>query len=51
MSWHQGPLVGFDLETTGTDVESDRIVTAALVRLEPDGTVSEQRTWLLDPGW
>ncbi|MYW30683.1 3'-5' exonuclease [Streptomyces sp. SID2119] len=50
MSWHQGPLVGFDLETTGTDVESDRIVTAALVRLDPDGTVVEQRTWLLDPG-
>ncbi|CAO0834912.1 3'-5' exonuclease [Streptomyces microflavus] len=50
MSWHQGPLVGFDLETTGTDVESDRIVTAALVRLEADGTVTEQRTWLLDPG-
>ncbi|MEW2068734.1 3'-5' exonuclease [Streptomyces sp. NPDC007346] len=50
MSWHQGTLVGFDLETTGTDVETDRIVTAALVRLEPDGRVSEQRTWLLDPG-
>ncbi|MEU3208647.1 3'-5' exonuclease [Streptomyces cyaneofuscatus] len=50
MSWHQGPLVGFDLETTGTDVETDRIVTAALVRLDPDGTVAEQRTWLLDPG-
>ncbi|GAB2933622.1 exonuclease domain-containing protein [Streptomyces sundarbansensis] len=50
MSWHQGTLVGFDLETTGTDVENDRIVTAALVRLEPDGTVAEQRTWLLDPG-
>ncbi|MFJ5737068.1 3'-5' exonuclease [Streptomyces microflavus] len=50
MSWHQGPLVGFDLETTGTDVETDRIVTAALVRLEADGTVTKQRTWLLDPG-
>ncbi|MFE9011942.1 3'-5' exonuclease [Streptomyces cyaneofuscatus] len=50
MSWHQGPLVGFDLETTGTDVETDRIVTAALVRLDPDGTVTKQRTWLLDPG-
>ncbi|MFF7017822.1 MULTISPECIES: 3'-5' exonuclease [Streptomyces] len=50
MSWHQGPLVGFDLETTGTDVETDRIVTAALVRLEPDGMVAEQRSWLLDPG-
>jgi DNA polymerase-3 subunit epsilon len=50
MTWHQESLVGFDLETTGTDVETDRIVTAALVRLEPDGAVSEERTWLLDPG-
>ncbi|MFE9849771.1 3'-5' exonuclease [Streptomyces sp. NPDC005576] len=50
MSWHREPLVGFDLETTGTDVETDRIVTAAVVRLDPDGTVSGERTWLLDPG-
>lgn len=50
MSWISGPLVAFDLETTGTDVETDRIVTAALVRLDPDGAVSEERTWLLDPG-
>lgn len=50
MSWISGPLVAFDLETTGTDVETDRIVTAAVVRLDPDGTVAEERTWLLDPG-
>ena len=50
MSWISGPLVAFDLETTGTDVETDRIVTAAVVRLEADGAVSEERTWLLDPG-
>ncbi|MET9481653.1 3'-5' exonuclease [Streptomyces sp. NPDC006638] len=50
MTWHGEPLVAFDLETTGTDIESDRIVTAALVRLEPDGRVGEERTWLLDPG-
>lgn len=50
MSWHRGPLVGFDLETTGTDVETDRIVTAAVVRLDADGGVQEQRTWLIDPG-
>ncbi|MER5641608.1 3'-5' exonuclease [Kitasatospora sp. NPDC002227] len=48
--WVSGPLVGFDLETTGTDVETDRIVTAALVRLEADGTVTAERSWLLDPG-
>ncbi|MFF3425312.1 3'-5' exonuclease [Streptomyces sp. NPDC002602] len=50
MSWISGPLVAFDLETTGTDVETDRIVTAAVVRLDPDGSVSEERTWLLNPG-
>ncbi|MGW0857527.1 exonuclease domain-containing protein [Streptomyces sp. NPDC002690] len=50
MSWHREPLVGFDLETTGTDVETDRVVTAAIVRLDADGAVSEERTWLLDPG-
>ncbi|MFE0038720.1 exonuclease domain-containing protein [Streptomyces sp. NPDC059015] len=50
MSWITGPLAAFDLETTGTDVETDRIVTAAVVRLEPGGDVSEERTWLLDPG-
>ncbi|MCM2410978.1 MULTISPECIES: 3'-5' exonuclease [unclassified Streptomyces] len=50
MGWISGPLVAFDLETTGTDVETDRIVTAAVVRLDPDGTVSQERTWLLDPG-
>ncbi|MFB7458410.1 MULTISPECIES: 3'-5' exonuclease [unclassified Streptomyces] len=50
MSWNRGPLMAFDLETTGTDVETDRIVTAAVVRLDPDGAVSKERTWLLDPG-
>ena len=35
MSWHTGPMVGFDSETTGTDVESDRIVTASLVHIRP----------------
>ncbi|MFE4514869.1 exonuclease domain-containing protein [Kitasatospora sp. NPDC056783] len=50
MSWISGALAGFDLETTGTDVEIDRIVTAAIVRLEPDGTVSKEQTWLVNPG-
>ncbi|MFD9318333.1 3'-5' exonuclease [Streptomyces sp. NPDC060053] len=50
MSWISGPLVAFDLETTGTDVETDRIVTAAVVRLDSGGAVSAERTWLLNPG-
>ncbi|MFE2170551.1 exonuclease domain-containing protein [Streptomyces sp. NPDC059447] len=50
MGWVSGPMVAFDLETTGTDIENDRIVTAAVVTMEPDGRVSRERTWLLDPG-
>ncbi|AEM88687.1 exonuclease domain-containing protein [Streptomyces violaceusniger] len=50
MRWPSGPMAAFDLETTGIDIESDRIVTAALVFLEPDGRVSDERTWMLDPG-
>ncbi|MGW6706633.1 exonuclease domain-containing protein [Streptomyces sp. NPDC054956] len=48
--WHGGPMVAFDLETTGTDIESDRIVTAAVVAVGPDGQVARERTWLVDPG-
>jgi DNA polymerase III subunit epsilon len=52
MTWHQEPLVGFDLETTGTDPLEARIVTAAVVRSgpgdEPAGRV--ERAWLADPG-
>ncbi|MFJ4887420.1 3'-5' exonuclease [Streptomyces sp. NPDC088731] len=50
MSWIAEPMVGFDLETTGTDVETDRVVTAAMVKVERGGTLLEERTWLLDPG-
>lgn len=48
MSWIDGPMLGFDTETTGVDVDSDRIVTAALVRRDASGT--SVRTWLIDPG-
>jgi DNA polymerase-3 subunit epsilon len=34
--WAQGPMVGFDTETTGTDVEADRVVTATVARVEPN---------------
>lgn len=29
--WYEGPLAAFDTETTGVDVETDRIVSAAVV--------------------
>ncbi|KGM15745.1 DNA polymerase III subunit epsilon, partial [Actinotalea fermentans ATCC 43279 = JCM 9966 = DSM 3133] len=47
-SWADGPLVGFDTETTGVDVGGDRIVTAAVVRRAGGRTLA--RTWLIDPG-
>lgn len=37
----QRPLVSLDLETTGTDTASDRIVQVALVALAPDGSLSK----------
>ncbi|MCB9870565.1 MAG: 3'-5' exonuclease [Planctomycetes bacterium] len=43
------PLVFFDLETTGLDVEADRVVEVGLVKLLPDGT-REQRVERVDPG-
>ncbi|WP_369212456.1 3'-5' exonuclease [Streptomyces flavofungini] len=49
MGWHQELMVGFDLETTGTDPAHSRIVTAAVVELKAGETLGH-RTWLADPG-
>lgn len=40
----------FDLETTGVDVTSDRVVTAHVGVLDGDGRVVSATTWLADPG-
>ncbi|APZ81737.1 DNA polymerase III subunit epsilon [Rathayibacter phage NCPPB3778] len=40
----------FDTETTGVDVESDRIITAYVGVLDPDGEVIDGREWLINPG-
>lgn len=49
MSWHTSRMAGFDLETTGTNPEQDRIVTACIVQVggneDPDGGI-----WIADPG-
>lgn len=51
MSWINGPLLGFDTETTGTDTSTDRIVSAALVLSTGPGREGEAvATWLIDPG-
>lgn len=40
----------FDLETTGIDVTTDRIVTAHVGVLDASGTVIQAKDWLADPG-
>ncbi|QSB04987.1 exonuclease domain-containing protein [Natronoglycomyces albus] len=44
ITWCEGPLIGFDTETTGVRTDSDRIVTAALTQ------DAGARTWLINPG-
>ncbi|HLU97990.1 MAG TPA: exonuclease domain-containing protein [Thermobifida alba] len=48
--WHLRPLAAFDLETTGIDLERDRVVTAAVIETGADDSLSTRRTWLVDPG-
>lgn len=49
MSWHTGRLAGFDLETTGVDVETDRIVTACITEVG-GSTPPITARWLANPG-
>lgn len=46
--WADGPLAVFDLESTGVDVTSDRIVTASVVTIH--GGTPRVRSWLANPG-
>jgi DNA polymerase-3 subunit epsilon len=49
-AWHDGTVVGFDLETTGTDPLEARIVTAAVVHHLADDTEGDaSRRWLVNP--
>jgi DNA polymerase-3 subunit epsilon len=48
-AWYLKEWASLDLETTGLDVESDRIVSAAFVRVHR-GVRVETRSWLADAG-
>ena len=50
MTWMNGLRATFDLETTGVDVTTARIVTASLILLDPQGNVVRRGEWLADPG-
>lgn len=49
MTWFEKPIGVFDLETTGPDPETDRIVTAAIGIVYPDGR-GEHELIVMDPG-
>ncbi|MFH8619803.1 3'-5' exonuclease [Streptomyces sp. NPDC017979] len=48
--WFDGPLAAFDTGTTGVDVETDRIVSAALVVQDAAGAAVRVTRWLVSPG-
>lgn len=50
MSYWDSRLAVFDLETTGVDTDTSRIVSACIAILEPDGSLAAQFNWLADPG-
>ncbi len=43
-------LAVFDLETTGLDLSTARIVTACVAVIDANGEVVEQQEWLVNPG-
>lgn len=45
-----GRIGVFDLETTGVDVDTSRVVSACIAVLDTDGTVIDRWDWLADPG-
>lgn len=47
--WHNDVMVAFDTETTGLNLESDRIVTACVAVIDP-GRAPQVTSWLINPG-
>lgn len=44
------PRATFDVETTGRDPRTARLVTASIVVVDGTGTVTSEHEWLADPG-
>ncbi len=45
-----GRIAVFDLETTGVDTDTSRIVSACIAILDPNGDLVDRWDWLADPG-
>ncbi|VXB82918.1 exonuclease domain-containing protein [Aeromicrobium sp. 9AM] len=51
MSWAAQTMYGFDVESTGVDVFTDRIVTSTITQVVPEGAGSpNSKQWLVNPG-
>jgi len=50
MTWHEGPLAALDLEATGVDTRTARIIEVGLFRFETDGSSDALIDRLIDPG-
>ncbi len=50
MTWHEGPLAALDLEATGVDTRTARIIEVGLFRFEKDGSSVALVDRLIDPG-
>jgi len=48
-AWHKAPFLVYDVESTGVDVNADRIVTATVASIIPGKPVAAI-TWLINPG-
>lgn len=49
-AWHQLPRAAFDLETTGRDPRTARIVTASVVIVNGRDELLQHHEWLVNPG-
>jgi DNA polymerase-3 subunit epsilon len=50
VSWHKGLICAIDAETTGVDIETDRIVTWSRWLIDPSKGSKVHAGWLTDPG-
>ncbi|MDN3903934.1 3'-5' exonuclease [Arthrobacter sp. YD2] len=48
-SWHELPRAAFDLETTGRDPQTARIVTASIILVNGRGDTLQHHEWLANP--
>lgn len=49
-NWHELPRAAFDLETTGRDPRTARVVTASVLVVNAKAEILQHREWLVNPG-